>query len=79
MLLICLPVGLPSRLGAVAWQHGSPSGFSIYCSMGKLCAGWGCGSVRVLPLLGGFFLSGVSPASQENFYFKEHMLSSSSL
>jgi hypothetical protein len=54
MLLICSPVGLPSRLGAGAWQCGSPPGFSIYCGVGKLYVGWGCGDVRVLPLLGGF-------------------------
>jgi hypothetical protein len=60
MLHICSPGGLPSRLGAGAWQRRSPPGFSIYCGMGKLCAAWGCGGVRVLPLLGVFFLSGVS-------------------
>jgi hypothetical protein len=54
VLLICSPVGLPSRLGAGVWWHRSLLGFSIYCGLGKLCAGWGCGSVRVLPLLGGF-------------------------
>jgi hypothetical protein len=29
VLLICSPVGLPSRLGAGIWWHGSPPGFSI--------------------------------------------------
>jgi hypothetical protein len=33
---------------------GSPPSFSIYCGVGMLCMGWGCGGVRVLPLFGGF-------------------------
>jgi hypothetical protein len=54
--LICSPVGLhlPSRLGAGTWWHGNPLGFLVYHDVGKLCEGWGCGCVRVLPLLGGF-------------------------
>jgi hypothetical protein len=56
----------------------SPPGFSIFHDVGELCAGKGCGGVEVLPLLGGFPVC-VSPASQENFYIKEHMLSASSL
>jgi hypothetical protein len=28
-LLICSPGGLPSRVGAGVWQHGSPPGFSV--------------------------------------------------
>jgi hypothetical protein len=54
--LIFSPVDLclPSRLGASAWQPRSPSVFSVYCGMGKLCVGWMCRGVRVLPLLGGF-------------------------
>jgi hypothetical protein len=54
LVLICSPIGLPSRLGAGAWQHGSPPSFSVYHGSGKPYAGWGCGGVRVLPLLGGF-------------------------
>jgi hypothetical protein len=43
MLLIFSPVGLrlSSRLRVSAWWHGSPPVFSVYCGMGKLCAGWG--------------------------------------
>jgi hypothetical protein len=52
--LIWSPVGLPSGLGAASWQHRSPPGFSIYCDVGELCVGWGCGGFKVLPLLGGF-------------------------
>jgi hypothetical protein len=51
---ICSPVGLPSGLGAGTWRHRSPPGFSVYRDVGGLCAGWGCGGVKVLPLLGGF-------------------------
>jgi hypothetical protein len=29
VLLICSPGGLPSRVGAGVWRHGSPPGFSI--------------------------------------------------
>jgi hypothetical protein len=36
------------------WWCGSPPGFFIYHGVGMLCTGWGCGRVRVLPLLGGF-------------------------
>jgi hypothetical protein len=53
--LICSPVGLPSRLGANAWKHWSSSGFSIYSDVEELCVGWGLGSVKILPLLGGFW------------------------
>jgi hypothetical protein len=46
---------LPSHLGAaVRWWRGSPPGFSIQCEVEMLCAGWRCGGVKVLPLLGGF-------------------------
>jgi hypothetical protein len=81
MPLICSPVGLhpSSRLGVSIWQHGTPPGFSAYHGLGKLCVGWGFGGVRVLPLLGDFFLPGVSPASQQDFCFTELKLSASSL
>jgi hypothetical protein len=39
--LVCSPVGLPSRLGARAWQHRSPLVFSVHPDVGELCAGWG--------------------------------------
>jgi hypothetical protein len=44
----------PSGLGAGVWWCRSPPGFSAYCGVGMLCTGWGCGGVKVLPLLGGF-------------------------
>jgi hypothetical protein len=44
----------PSGLGAGVWWHGSPPGFSIYCGVGMLRMGWGCGGVKVLPLFSGF-------------------------
>jgi hypothetical protein len=63
-----------------AWE---PSCFSIFCDMGKLCGEAMCGLVvqrcQHLASSWWFFLSVVSPASQENFYFKEHTLSASSL
>jgi hypothetical protein len=44
----------PSCLGADDWlRHGGPPGFSIQCEVEMLCAGWRCGGVKVLPLLGG--------------------------
>jgi hypothetical protein len=74
-LLVCISQGL----GACSWWCGSPPVFSVYHGMGKLCGGWGCGGVGVLPLLGGFFLPGVSLASQQDFYFDKHTLATSSL
>jgi hypothetical protein len=50
-LVVCV---FPSSLGAGVWRHRSPPGFSIYHGVGALCAGWGCGGVRVLLLFGGF-------------------------
>jgi hypothetical protein len=51
-LVVCI---FPSCLGAgVWWQCGTLSGFSIYCGVGMLHVGWGCGGVNVLPLLSGF-------------------------
>jgi hypothetical protein len=38
--LICSPVDLPSRLGASAWRHRSPPGFSMYCDVGGAMCGW---------------------------------------
>jgi hypothetical protein len=63
--LICSPVGLPSRLGAGAWQRGSPPGFSIYHDVGELCADWGCRDVEVLPLLVVFPVQCVSSISEK--------------
>jgi hypothetical protein len=48
------PVGLPGGLRASAWWHSSPPGFSVFCDVGELCVGWGCGGIEVLPLLHGF-------------------------
>jgi hypothetical protein len=42
----CSPVGLPTGLGAGAWRHRSPLGFSLFCDVGDLCAGWGCGGAK---------------------------------
>jgi hypothetical protein len=51
-LVVCV---FPSRLGAgVWWWHGSPPGFSVKGEVEMLCMGWGCGGIKVLPLLGGF-------------------------
>jgi hypothetical protein len=45
----------PSHLGAaIWWWRWSPPGFSIQREVGMLHAGWRCGGVKVLPLLGGF-------------------------
>jgi hypothetical protein len=56
-MLLSSPGGLllHSRLETGVWQGRSPPGFSVYCGVGMLCVGWGCGGVGVLPLLGGFF------------------------
>jgi hypothetical protein len=43
----------PSHLGAGDWWPGGPSGLSVQCEVEMLCAGWRCGGVKVLPLLGG--------------------------
>jgi hypothetical protein len=73
----CVPLSspggllLPSRLGTGIWWCRSPPGFSVYRGVGVLCAGWGCGDVGVLPLLGGFsckVFSSISP----RFYFRKH-------
>jgi hypothetical protein len=57
VLLICSPVGLclPRRLRPCVWQCSSPPGFSVYCGVGKLCAGWGFGGIGVMPPAGDFF------------------------
>jgi hypothetical protein len=45
----------PSCLGAGIWQQcGSPPGFSFQHGVGILHMDWGCGGVKVLPLLGAF-------------------------
>jgi hypothetical protein len=45
----------PSRLGpSVWWRHRSPPRFSVQHEVEMLCAGWRCGGVKVLPLLGSF-------------------------
>jgi hypothetical protein len=45
----------PSRLGTGDWwRPGGPPGFSVQREVEMLCAGWRCGGVKVLPLLGGF-------------------------
>jgi hypothetical protein len=56
MLLSSLVVRIfPSHLGTVVWwQCRSPPGFSILRDVGMLRVGWGCGGVKVLPLLSGF-------------------------
>jgi hypothetical protein len=42
------------RQGAGVWRWpGGPPGFSIKHEVEILCAGWRCGGVKVLPLLGG--------------------------
>jgi hypothetical protein len=43
----------------VVWELASGGAGALLVSpfnhgMGMLCAGWGCGGVKVLPLLGGF-------------------------
>jgi hypothetical protein len=51
-LVVCVFL---SRLGAAFWWwSGIPPGFSIQCEVGMLHAGWGCGGVKLLPLLSGF-------------------------
>jgi hypothetical protein len=49
-LVVCV---FPSRLGAGVWRPRGPPDFSIQHEMKMLCAGWRCGGVQVLPLLGG--------------------------
>jgi hypothetical protein len=44
----------PSHLGSRIWRWpGGPPDFSIQGEVEMLCAGWRCGGVKVLPLLGG--------------------------
>jgi hypothetical protein len=44
----------PSCLGTGVWRWPrSPPDFSVQCEVEMLCAGWRCGGVKVLPLLGG--------------------------
>jgi hypothetical protein len=44
----------PGHLGAgIWWWPGGPPGFSVQCDVEILCAGWRCGGVKVLPVLGG--------------------------
>jgi hypothetical protein len=58
----------PRRLGAAVWRRcGSPPGFSVQCEVEMLCAGWRCGGVKVLPLLGGLSCKVLSPASLQDF------------
>jgi hypothetical protein len=47
--LVCF---FPSCLGMGNWCPRGPPGFSIQCEVEILCAGWRCGGVKVLPLLG---------------------------
>jgi hypothetical protein len=55
VLLICSPCGLclPSSIGAGIWCTGALLVLHLMW-VGMLCMGWGCDSVRVLPLLGVF-------------------------
>jgi hypothetical protein len=49
--VVCI---FPSHLGAGVWRWPrGPPGFSIQREVEMLCAGWRCGGVKVLPLLGG--------------------------
>jgi hypothetical protein len=75
--LVCI---FPSRrLGVgVWWWRGIPPGFSVQCEVEMLCAGWRCGGVKILPLLGGFSCKVLSPASLQDFTLGG-MLSASSL
>jgi hypothetical protein len=51
-LVVCV---LPSHLDAgIWWWHRIPPGFYIQHEVEMLCVGWGCGGVKVLPLLSGF-------------------------
>jgi hypothetical protein len=56
----CMPLSSPWGLhllkssGCWRLEHGSLSGFSVWRGVGMLCAGWGCGVVKVLPLLSSF-------------------------
>jgi hypothetical protein len=50
-LVVCV---FPSGLGTGIWWSGSPPGFSVQHEVGILCMGWGCGGVKVLPLVSGF-------------------------
>jgi hypothetical protein len=51
-LVVCVS---PSHLGtAVCRLRRNPPGFSIYCEVEMLCAGWRCGGVNVLSLLSEF-------------------------
>jgi hypothetical protein len=69
VLLFCSPVGLllPGRLGAGVWQCRSPPGFSSLTCYGEALCWLGVCGVRVLLILGGFFLPSMAPASQQNF------------
>jgi hypothetical protein len=61
--LVCV---FPSHLGVGDWQPGGPPGFSIFCEVEILCAGWRCGGVNVLPLLRCVF--SISP----RFHYRSH-------
>jgi hypothetical protein len=43
----------PSHLGVGIWWPGGPPSFSVLREVEMFCAGWRCGGVKVLPLLGG--------------------------
>jgi hypothetical protein len=67
--LICSPVGLrlSSRFGASIWHHGSPPVFFSVTWCGEALYGMGVQGIRVLLLLGGFFLPSVGSRVSATF------------